>query len=88
MEITLRWKQQGENFGGKVNIVSISNISNPKEFKETKTEDNKSEATILLSVATGLDGINKNLIIYISIGILLIMVFGIIVLRRKNRAKK
>ena len=36
VEITLKWKQQGENFGGKVNIASISNISNPKGFKETK----------------------------------------------------
>ena len=88
VEITLKWKQQGENFGGKVNIASISNISNPKGFKETKTEDNKSEATILLSVATGVDGRNKNLIIFISIGILLIMVSGIIVLRRKIENKK
>ena len=53
IEVVLKWKASETNFGKKKNVALIENIENPAGFEEENTEDNKAEATVIVTVATG-----------------------------------
>ena len=53
IEVVLKWKASETNFGEKKNVALIENIENPAGFEEENTEDNKAEATVIVTVATG-----------------------------------
>ena len=76
LEITLRWKKQEDNFGEKINIASISKTNNPANFEETSKEDNKSQATMLITIGTGLEKINMTTWLYIIGWIVIIGLSG------------
>ena len=53
LSIQLKWMNDEENLGAKANIAKISNTSNLAEYGDTDKEDNTSEATIVVSIKTG-----------------------------------
>ena len=53
IEVVLKWQASETNFGEKKNIALIDNTENPAGFDEENAEDNKAEATVIVTVATG-----------------------------------
>ena len=83
IEITLRWNKGEDNFGQKENIVILSQISNPAGYKDIHKEDNISKASMLITVATGIDR-NDKIVIIATIQILLAISVGLLVSYKKK----
>ena len=85
IEIVLRWNNGEENFREKKNTVMISGTENPAKYVDINKEDNISKSEIIISIATGKENRNRELIIILGIQIIvLIIVVNIIYKRRKN----
>ena len=85
IEIVLRWNNGEENFREKKNTVIISGTENPAKYVDINKEDNISKSEIIISIATGKENRNRELIIILVIQIIvLIIVVNIIYKRRKN----
>ncbi len=53
LSIALKWKNKEENLGSQTNTVKIKETNNAVNFKDTNEQDNKSEATVIVSIKTG-----------------------------------
>ena len=53
LSIALKWKNKEENLGSQTNTVKIEETNNSANFKDTNEQDNKSEATVIVSIKTG-----------------------------------
>ena len=84
-KVVLEWDRGSNNFGALTNPVELVDVTNPANFKETTTEDNKSEADLVLSVKSGLDRSMR--IVGLTLGILLITA-GMIIYVRKGMSRK
>ena len=75
--VVLRWIKNSDNFGLQKNTVTLENITNPANFEESNTEDNKAIAEVLLSVKTG--GTDTSIILgtvlVIMVGTLIITIY-------------
>ena len=52
-KITLAWDRGDNNLGEKDNKVEITQTENVPGFKDANSEDNSSEATVMINVSTG-----------------------------------
>lgn len=79
LEVVLVWQSAENNVGSKVNKVEIIGTSNESNAEETDDDDNKSEATVVISVKTG-----KEASKYIGVGILslAILFVGLIIIKK------
>ena len=84
IELILRWDKGDANFGQKNNTVIISELSNPAGYEDVNEDDNSDRSEMLLSVATGLDSIAKNIVV----GILEILIIGTLVVLLKKQKNK
>ena len=53
IKVVLEWKQGEDTLGTKENIANLISTENKAGFKETTEDDNKDNATLILSIATG-----------------------------------
>lgn len=53
LELTIKWKNSEKNLGSKENKAQIVSTENEAGYKDTKTKDDKSEATVIVSIKTG-----------------------------------
>jgi len=53
LEIVLRWENEENNLGVKTNIAKIEETKNEANFRDINEEDDKGEATIVISIKTG-----------------------------------
>ena len=85
LDVALRWVNTEDNFGEKVNKVSIVDTNNVANFKDTIASDDSSTAIVITSIQTG-EGMSL-IVIGIFAGAI-VMCFGVIVLLRLKRGKK
>ena len=88
IEITLRWSGGETNLGQQDNTVILSDISNPAGFQDTNDEDNTDTASLVLSVATGLDRNTRIVLLQVLHTLLIVLVICIVIkhkIKRKNR---
>ena len=52
-EVILDWEKEEDNFGKKINQVTLTNLQNPAGFDETNAKDNTAEADVYVAIATG-----------------------------------
>ena len=78
MKIVLDWTKSEFNLGEKVNEATIEGISNPYGFEDINAEDNRSKASIVISLKTGLATVLTKQVIVIILGFM--MVIGVMVL--------
>ena len=53
LKVVLNWIRGDNNFGGQTNTVEIVETENPANYEETTTEDNRSEAEVVMGIKTG-----------------------------------
>ena len=87
VEIVLRWDKGEDNFGEKENLVILSKIENPAGYDDMEKEDNSSSASMILTIATGLDR-NDRIIIIGVVQIVLAISIGLLVSYKKKEKKK
>ena len=88
IEITLRWSGGEANLGQQDNTVILSDASNPAGFKDTNDEDNTDTASLILSVATGLDRNTRIVLLRVLHTLFIILVICIVIehkIKRKSR---
>ncbi len=76
--ITLKWENTENNFGSKINIVSISKTQNEAGFAEKDISNNEDKTEIIISVKTGIDQVNA-IIITIIMSLIIIIVSIILI---------
>ena len=52
-EVILDWEREEDNFGKKINQVTLTDLQNPAGFDETNAKDNTAEADVYVAIATG-----------------------------------
>ena len=80
-KVVIRWEKGSNNFGSLSNTVELSNVTNPANFKETTTEDNKAKAELVLAVKSGEDR-SMRWVGY-TIGILIVIAGMVVYVRRR-----
>ena len=88
IEITLRWNNSEDNFGQKDNIVVLDQMNNPAGYQDVNKDDNKSKASMLIAIATGLDGNSMIVVMGIIQIILVISMVILIIYRKKEKVEK
>ncbi|MBQ2937415.1 MAG: hypothetical protein IJE05_00790, partial [Clostridia bacterium] len=88
IEITLRWNNSEDNFGQKDNIVLLDQMNNPAGYQDVNKDDNKSKASMLIAIATGLDGNSMIVVMGIIQIILVISMVILIIYRKKEKVEK
>ena len=69
-KVVIQWKKGEKNIGTKINNVVLVNETNDAKFKDVNSEDNKSQATLILTIATGEVDILQYVIASITLTIL------------------
>ena len=72
VSIVLRWKNNENNFGVKINTVQISNNTNIYNYEESTLEDNNSKSEIIITITTGFDQEDKAMMLNILFKILVV----------------
>lgn len=88
IELVLRWNKGEANLKEKVNTVTLSETQSLAGFEETKQEDNVSTATMLISIATGMDDEKDKMIIITSVLGILTLILGALVYTKRNQGKE
>lgn len=88
LKIVLDWSKSEFNLGEKVNVATIEGISNQYGFEDIKAEDNSSNASIVISLKTGLATVLTKQVIVIILGaMILIGIMVLIELKLINKRK-
>ncbi len=79
IEIELKWNNKEENLGARTNTVKLGNTEGSKDYQDINSEDDNSEATLIISVKTGIV-VNAIIIIMIisSLGICAYIIIRVI----------
>ena len=81
LEVVLVWQNSKDNFGEKVNVAQIMQTNNISKAEETTLEDNKSQASVMMNVRTGLSSEYIVLIPIILLSVTM-LVIGIIAIKK------
>ena len=91
LKVVLKWKRGSGNFGGQNNEVEIVETSNPANYTEIDTEDDKSNAEMVISIKTGKEQV-VGLIIVADLMLMVVAIFAyeceLYVKSRKNKKTK
>ncbi|MCI8444643.1 MAG: Cna B-type domain-containing protein [Clostridia bacterium] len=83
IRLVLRWKAKEENLGQKDSVVVLSQMKNSAGFVDTNKEDNGAKASMIITIATGLDR-NDRIVIIGVIQIVMVITIGILLHNKKK----
>ncbi len=81
--IVLRWNKGEENIRTTTNIVKISNLVNPANYKDTDETDNQAKADMILSIKTG-ETVSIIIIVIIIGSLIICSCITILILKREQ----
>lgn len=76
-KVVLQWNKGEKNVGTKTNIAALVKELNDANFKDNNDDDNTSSATLILTIATGMD--LGSLLFFFAVSIVTILAVGTVI---------
>lgn len=85
-KVVLQWNKGEKNVGTKTNIATLVKEINDAKFKDNNDDDNTSSATLILTIATGMD--LGSLLFFFAVSIVTILAVGTVIGVSKDKENK